>query len=162
MTAINNNNNHCAKNYDVNTIKNESNENKLDFIRNVLEQTEIPDNFAPTWRISNKRKIFFRIKDGREYKREWVLYENNNFYCAYCLCFAINENRFVKGFEYSQGCRITDNLNKHEQEVHHILAEKTFSKNDSDHQQETTEAVSTKRNMLQTIIKIIIFVATHG
>lgn len=162
MSEINKSNNHCAKNYDVNTIKKENNDTKLDFIRNLLSQTEIPENFAPTWRIGNKRRIFFRIKDGKEYKREWVLFDENKFYCAYCLCFALNDSRFVKGFEHSQGCRITDLLNKHEQGTYHILAKKTFLKHDSAHQQDITEAVSAKRNVLRTLIKIIIFIATHG
>lgn len=121
MSELNKNvgENHCARNVNLKTIRNQSDEIKLDFITNILRETGIPANFAPTWKTNNTRKIFFRIKDGCEEKREWVLFENQHFYCAYCLCFALHEYRFVKGVEYVKSGCITDNVNKHEKESYH-------------------------------------------
>lgn len=161
----NNNEDHCVT-YDVVTIGNQSDEIKLNFIENVIAQTEIPSNFAPDWKTNKTRKIFFRIKDKQEHKREWLLFENNKFYCAYCLCFALRPNQLVNGIEYVQGARITDNLNKHDKAPFHNHAIGIYSKliADSDAQQETPQSVSAnaKRSVLRCIIKIIIFIATHG
>lgn len=66
MSESNNNNNYCADNYDVNMIRNQSDEIKLDFIRNVSAQVEIPVAFKPSWNTNGTRKLFYPIKDGKE------------------------------------------------------------------------------------------------
>lgn len=166
MSELNNNNvndkNHHAKSFDVKTIRNQRDENKLIFIKNVLRETGIPANFAATWKTNSTRKIFYRIKNGHEEKREWVLFENNYFYCAYCLCFALQEYRFVKGVEYVKGGRITESLSKHDEESYHKHAMGTYMKLNADFQEATSQPESLKRVVLRTIMKIIIFIATHG
>lgn len=73
---MSNNNNYA-------TIKDESKEFKLNFIKNVLNQTTIPLLKKQT----TVRNIFFRIKDGKEIKREWLFFENGHFFVhiAYAL-----------------------------------------------------------------------------
>lgn len=134
----------------------------MDFIKNILRETGIPTNFTPTWKTNNTRKIFFQIKDGCEEKREWVLFENQHFYCAYCLCFALHEYRFVKGVEYVKGGGITNSVKKHEIEAYHKHAKDVFLKLSADHQHGTCQSEPSKRVVLRAIIKIIIYIATHG
>lgn len=162
MSESNNNKNYCAENYVVNTIRNQTDEFKLEFIRNVSAQVEIPVAFKPSWKTSGTRKLFYPIKDGKEQKREWVYFEENKFYCTYCLCFAIKKNQLVEGIEYVAGSRMGDKLQKHDQAAFHKLAESTYLKFDCDIQQEACEAVSAKKNVLRSIVKIIIYIATHG
>lgn len=111
-----NNNNHYYKmnqgnnnlveennNYDNNVlihhIRKESNETKINFIQNVIS-LENPVNFTPLPR-SDVNKIFYRIKDGQKQRREWIHYEDNKFFCVYCVCFsALDEkNRLIKGVD---------------------------------------------------------------
>lgn len=154
--------NHREKIFDAKTIRHQTNDIKLKFIKNVIGETEIPVNFKPTWKTNSIRNIFYRIKDGIEEKREWVLLENNYFYCAYCLCFALKEHRFAKGVEYVKSGRITDSLNKHDEESYHKHAVATFLKLNADSQVGSSQSDSSKRTVLRAIIKIIIFIATHG
>lgn len=156
-------NNNCAKSFDAITIRNQCDDEKLKFIRNVLARTEISETFPMDLKI-NRRKIFYRIKDGTEEKREWVLFENNKFYCLYCVCFSLQKNQFVLGVEYKKGCRLSDNLKKHDDAAYHNLATNAYLKFDPNLQQEVHEYVyeSSKRNVLRIIVKIIIYIATHG
>lgn len=57
---------------------------------------------------------------------------------------------------------MSDKLQKHGQAAFHKLAENTYLKFDCDIQQEACEAVSAKKNVLRIIVKIIIYIATHG
>lgn len=158
MGDLNNNGEHSADTFDVITIRNQADVIKVNYIKNLLSQTAIPGNFQPNWKTNNIRKLFFRTNDGKESKREYVLFENDKFYCAYCVCFARKVNRFVEGVDYTQGCRMVDGLNKHETSAHHKLAEKNFLKANSDLPRENCS----KREVLRILIKIIIFIATHG
>lgn len=157
MSELNNN-----ISFDVKTIRSQSDEIKLSFIENVLRETGIPANFLPEWRTNSIRKIFFRIKDGFEEKREWVLFENGKLSCAYCLCFALQNFRFVNGVVYEKGGNISDSLNKHEKEAYHKHAIGVYSKLNAHLLNEKCESESPKRVVLRAIIKAIIFIATHG
>lgn len=139
------------------TIRKESNKNKLEFVKNVILQKNIPEHSKPL-RKCNARKIFYGINDE---KREWIFFHENTFFCAYCLCFSLcDDNRFVLGIKYEKGCRIADNLNRHDSEKNHIRAKNIFGKlaSDSNIQQNPS------RNWLalKAVVKIIIFIATHG
>lgn len=97
MSESNNNNNYCADNYDVNMIRNQSDEIKLDFIRNVSAQVEIPVAFKPSWNTNGTRKLFYPIKDGKEQNESgFFLKKKNKFYCTYCSCFAIKKINLSK------------------------------------------------------------------
>lgn len=94
MSELNNNilkqnNDHCF----FDSIKNGSNDEKVDFIKNVAAHTDIPVHFV---RIKNGPpgdKIFHKLIDGERYRREWLLFQNNRFYCVYCICFSkLNSN----------------------------------------------------------------------
>lgn len=146
-------------------IRSKNNEMKCAFIKNVISQTGIPANFTPLPR-SSQNKIFHRINGNEEEYREWILFENNTFFCVYCLCFsAMKKHRLIQGIEYVRECRITDALKTHEKETHHeraksiyldLVSNIPFNRDDRNAHQ------SEKRVVLKAIVKIIIFIATHG
>lgn len=142
-------------------IRNSSNEVKIDFITNVISETEIPSEFQKLVG-SNPEKIFYEIKDGCQSKREWVLFYQNTFYCVYCVCFSpLNGNRLVTGVEYEKGCRISEFLKTHDLNLHHIGARNRYSELFNQNNGEIT-CKSAKRNVITAIVKIIIYIATHG
>lgn len=150
-------NNNC----DIMSIKDQSHEVKLEFIKSAIAQTGIPAHFAPCWKTNGTEKIFYRIKDGQKQKREWVYFQEDKFYCVYCLCFALKENIFTEGVKYVKACRITDKLSKHEAAAYHSHALGTYLKY-SDPTHEAGQSDSEKREVMRIIVKIIILIATHG
>lgn len=144
---MSNNNNYA-------TIKDESKEFKLNFIKNVLNQTTIPLLKKQT----TVRNIFFRIKDGKEIKREWLFFENGHFFCAYCVCFAA-KNIFVTGVQMNS--RTSDYVKKHDEQLYHKLAENKYLELVSP-DQAMSQCQSAKWKVLRAIVKVIIFVASHG
>lgn len=154
---INNNNNEEA-------LKNATVEAKIQFIRTVISQSEVPNDIKKIFCTNtNYDKIFYEIKDGNKNKREWVSFFNNKFFCVYCLCFSLlSENRLVKGVKYEKNCRITDKLKTHENEKHHLLAKNTFANHCANIEKQEEVYQSAKRNAIKCIVKIIIFIATHG
>lgn len=143
----------------ITDIKNKSDEQKVVFIKNTLSQREIPGNFV---RLQNSKpeKNFFRENGER---REWVLFENDKFFCAYCLCFSSHQkSRLIVGFEYNKGCRCTDVLKKHENEQNHISAKNIYIGKISTCDSEIKQKRRNKRMALDSIVKIIIYQATHG
>lgn len=152
----------CDENYTYDVIRNKSDEIKVDFITNAIAQTGIPAHFKPLSRF-DENKIFFRGKNGEQTQREWLLFENNSFFCVYCLCYSLYErHRLISGIDFVKNCKITELLNKHENEAHHVRAKNIYVEKISncDPQEKTNR--SEKRIVLTTIIKIIIFQATHG
>lgn len=136
-------------------IWSKNNEKKVVFIQNV-KRIEIPNSFVPHNPRSNAYEIFYGA-DGA--KREWLYFENNNFYCAYCLCFSpCTNHRLVNGIEYTVGCRVTDALNRHEKEPHHNRAKGVYERFDSNR----PKCDLGTRQIMKIIIRIIIFIATHG
>lgn len=153
-----NNNNVIAKNI---LIRNENNETKINLIKSVISE-EIPLNFKPM-AYSSTDKIFYKTIDGKLHRREWLLFQNNRFYCVYCICFsALSENRFIQGVEYIKSCRITEKLTSHDKESHHKLARSTYLNLVSDSNSEKNIYHAEKRNAIKIIVKIIIYIATHG
>lgn len=157
MSELNNN----LVETEIDQIRNSTTEAKIEFITNVISQTNIPSDFKKILR-SRPEKIFYEIKDGKQCKREWVLFCQNKFYCVYCVCFSpLCENRMVLGVEYVKGCRISEYLKSHEHELHHTSAKDRYSELVSPNSGENT-CQSAKRNVIRAIVKIIIFIATHG
>lgn len=146
----------------IDVIRNcNSNDVKIEFITNVIAATEIPSDFIKILR-SKPGKIFYEIKDGEQYKREWVLFLENKFYCVYCVCFSpLSENRMVVGVDYVKGCRISEFLNSHGNESNHSAAKNRYSALVSPDNGENTCQLA-KKNVIRSIVKIIIFIATHG
>lgn len=153
-----NNNENNEITYDV--VRNRDKETKLEYVKKNITQSEIPSNFEAIAN-SNGDKIFFEEKDGQKIKREWILFQDNKFYCIYCLCFAVKENLWVKGIIYGKNCRITEKAKIHGNEKHHIFAKNIYSRESNCGIQEQISQ-SPKRNIIRAIIKIIIFLATHG
>lgn len=140
-------------------IRDRSKQEKLDFMSNVLSQTELPSDFIPIAR-SNTNKIFFRNNGER---RDWVFFEKNNFFSAYCMCFSLASNRrLVTGVKYEKNCRIVDILNQHETEKLHTYSKTLYIDTVNTCDSNQSVAHPEKRIVLRTIMKIIIFQATHG
>lgn len=151
------NTNRCAANIrDV--IRSANNETKVGLIYHVISQIGIPAEFNPLPK-SNGVKIFYRMRNDEPEQREWLLYENNKFFCVYCLCFSsLKNHRLIEGVEYVQKCRITETLNSHEFEAHHDVAKTKFLNIASGCDKNWSE----NRIVFEAIVKIIIFLATHG
>lgn len=66
----------------------------------------------------------------------------------------------MKGIEYIAGCRITDALNRHEKESHHDRAKSIYERYASNLSE--SEYTNETRDIIKIIIKIIIFLTTHG
>lgn len=144
---------------EIDSIRNNSDEAKSEFISRVIKQTGIPANFVPIAR-SNVMKKIYEIKDDGSHKREWLFFLNNKFYCIYCLCFSpLDENRLVKGIEYVKNCRAIDILNNHGKETNHQTAKNAYLRSTNTYD---GGGGDTRRNALKCIVKIIIYIATHG
>lgn len=158
MSEINNNN---GDYFEINEIRKSTEEFKIELISNV-SRNGIPPDFEKICQ-SNAEKKFFEIKDGDKHKREWVFFINNRFYCIYCVCFSpLNENRLVKGVEYAKNCRITEKLNSHGKELNHIASKNFYLKTAGNSGKDEEKYQSAKRNAIKCIVKIIVFIATHG
>lgn len=145
--------------YTSDVIRNKSDEQKVIFIKNVISQKGIPVNFV-AFEKSYANKIFFR---ENEVQREWIFFENNKFFCAYCLCFSLRaKHRLIAGINYEQKCRISETLKLHETEANHIRARDIYAENSTTCDLKEMKNRSDKRIVLNTIVKIIIFQATHG
>lgn len=145
---MSNNNNYA-------TFKDQSIECKLVFIQNVLNQTEIPPFFGQK-KKSAVKNIFFRIKNGEESRRHWIFFENECFFCAYCICFAA-KNIFVTGVQMNK--RTSDYVKKHDDQQYHKLAKNKYLELFSPDQATTQSA---KWKILRAVVKVIIFVGTHS
>lgn len=146
----------------MNYIKNENITTKINFIQNVISQTDIPVDFIPT-KLGISENIFHRSIDGEQHPREWILFEKNTFYCAYCLCFSeLRIDLLVTGVKYVKNCRIAHKLTRHEVSAHHGLTKTTYLNLISNVGMHEEIYHSEKRNAIRIIVKIIIYLATHG
>lgn len=135
---------------------------KIATVQKHLAHTGVPINFE---RLSgsSERSIFYRMKESVEEAREWILFENNKFFCIYCLAFSAHKNqRFINGVEYVKGCRISDLIIRHETETHHTRANNFYKKLVSEETVESVQDKSEKWNALSAVIRLIIFMATNG
>lgn len=150
---INNNNNRAV------VIRKENDEKKVNFIKNN-SYVLIPADLI-VLPNTNINKIFYYQENERTVRREYLYFENNSFYCSYCLCFLFaDDNNFVKGVEYVKGCRLPEKLHKHDSALYHLNAKRIFEEKSTTPNGEIQQ--STKRNALKAIFKIIIFLATNG
>lgn len=144
-------------------ITNKTKADKLNFIReNSI--CGIPSSFNPL-RGSCPEKIFFRINaHGQNKSREWILFNNNLFYCSHCLCFSTKkQGPLIDGVEYKKNCRISEILKNHEAGAHHIHATNIFISYRGGAPATSCDIpANEKRGVLCSIVKIIIFLATHG
>lgn len=68
----------------IESIRNECDNVKVDFIKFSLAQTGIPDNYTAI-PYSKPEKIFYHTIDGKQIRREWLGFHDNKFFCVYCL-----------------------------------------------------------------------------
>lgn len=154
--------NHENNIHGATNVRNESDAVKVNFIENVLLQTDMPPSFIGL-RNANFDKIFFYIENGITQRRNYILFEHNKFYCVYCICYSLlGENILVKGLEYVAGCRISVTLKNHECSKNHQLAERLYLQHSTYTHGGTQIQKNAKRNVIRIIMKIIIFLATHG
>lgn len=148
------------KNYTHDDIRTECDEVKVGFITNIISQKGIPANFVPIPK-SYPNKIFFR-EDGTQ--REWILLEGRHFFCVYCLCFSSKKkHRLILGVKYEPRCRMSEILKSHDKEKHHNLAETAYvAKATCDPERGKHRLNPDKWLVLKTVVKTIIFQATHG
>lgn len=140
----------------VNTIRNADKKEKLKFVKDVITQQGVPSHFRPLPQCHTD-KIFYTINDEGKKQREWLYIDENTFYCVYCLCFSERKgNRLVDGIEYIKGCRITEILNRHELGLSHTCARNIFAEHNG------IAFNIDKADALKAIVKIIIYIATHG
>lgn len=151
------NSDRCAANI-LAVVRSQSNEFKVAFINDIISKAGIPTNFQ-SLPNSNENKIWYRINNSEQEPREWLFYENNKFFCVYCLCFSsLKRHRLIEGIEYVKNCRVTETLNSHEFTSHHARAKIVFR--NMNLRCETNQ--SENRIVVKVIVKIIIFLATHG
>lgn len=154
-----NNNNEVT----INTIRIKNDEIKVNFVQNSVSQINIPLNFKPI-PYSKTESIFYCTIEGKQHRREWLFFQNNSFYCVYCVCFsALDErNPFIKGVEYIRNCRVSEKLKSHETQTNHKLAKATYFNLIS--KCSTQEGIHhcESREIIGIVVKIIIFIATHG
>lgn len=139
----------------------QSAQKKIEFIEKIHNQTEIPSSIEKL-KIETKilKKIFFRVNNGDEIKRKWLLFdeEENCFQCVYCSCCGYS-NKFAKGVQYS--IRIVEYIKRHETQQQHKAAECSCMNLISPNQTQNLWN-SEKTETLRLIIKTIIFTATHS
>lgn len=150
---VNNNNNRAA------IIRKENDEKKVNFIKNN-SYVLIPADLIVLPK-TNINKILYYQENDRTVRREYLYFENNSFYCSYCLCFSFaDDSDFVKGVEYVRGNRLPTKLSKHDSAPYHLNAKRIFEEKSTTPNGEIQQ--STKRNALKAIFKILIFLATNG
>lgn len=85
-----------------------------------------------------------------------AFFENDYFFCAHCICFA-TKNIFVNGIQMNS--RTSDYVKKHEEQPYHQLAKSKYMELVSSGQAPNQSA---KWKVLRAVVKVIIFVGTHG
>lgn len=120
----------------LNNLKYENTKVKLSFIAEK-QRSDILTSFKKKSRTNdeNVKKIFFKTcdKEGNNVeKRKWLIYEQNYFFCVYCVCFLTkksNYNLFTRGINYDvTNGRLSQRVSCHEISANHILAEKMYLK----------------------------------
>lgn len=145
----------------ITEIRNKNDEEKLAFIKTLLSQTQEIERVVRNWGENvknNVNKILYDEKNGKICRREWVVFEDETFYCAYCLCFSAMKNLFVDGVKYDRGCRISEKLKKHSSAAYHKAALNKFLECNNS----VKACQNERKNVIKIVFKIILFLATHG
>lgn len=145
----------------ISNLKYLTDEDKSEFITKIVSSSNISTDFKAQRRTAEK--IFFESINGVMQKREWLLFSNGHFFCVYCVCFSsCSTNQFVIGVEFNKNRRIVECIIAHNHRFHHGLAKNSYlGMIESNHEAENLNCPE-NRNALTCIVKIIIFIATHG
>lgn len=143
----------------ISNLKYLTDEDKSEFITKIVSSSNIPTDFKAQRRTAEK--IFFELINGVMQKREWLLFSNGRFFCVYCVCFSsCSTNQFVIGVEFNKNRRIVKCIIAHNHQFG--LARNSYLRIlESNHEAENLNCPE-NRNALTCIVKIIIFIATHG
>lgn len=100
--------------------------------------------------------------------REWLLHEDQSLYCVYCLCFGGDLSRkipLVRGINPEQPAhRLVQHIRSHESSNLHRVAKQEYVnavQGSMDRIKYSPEA-NCNREILKSILRAIIFCATHG
>lgn len=154
-------------------IKGRNNQQKKSFVQYVLSRNEqeVVHEFCLNNQTSIKHgwKIFHREDEDVSDYRNWLSLDGKYLYCVYCLCFdnrGLSKNiSLTKGIDSSQPIsRLNQHLKRHEDSRLHNLCKDEFLKVNSTIPQmcHYDERTSRNRNIVKSIIRTIIFNATHG
>lgn len=103
--------------------------------------------------------------------RKWILCEEEKLYCVYCVCFKNHDqqksNCLIEGLKTDKlVSALTRAIRNHEQSTLHKICQQKYFKAlcniDNDYEITYNEGVTEQRTIVTTVLKIIIFLATHG
>lgn len=176
----------CANFFNTNFLTTE-NDNSYTTVRNVVYRSiqervnfakyvvsrvkeDVIEEFGTILESSNKTikadKIFYSPVGNF---REWLLLDSQLLYCVYCVC-CDNNNlsknvALANGVDYNQPAyRLKQHLTQHEKSKLHSVCKHEYLKAVSPDPVEWNydDQVSKNREILKSIIRVIIFSATHG
>lgn len=120
-------------------------------------------------KVVNAEKIFYDLGGDAKNWREWLLLDDNLFYCVYCLCFDVHNLSknisLTKGIDSKQSAfRLKQHLSRHEKSNLHCICKNEYIKAISPELVICNYDERTLRNreIVKSIIRCIIFSATHG
>lgn len=147
----------------ISNINDISVEDKIKVISRIVSSTDIPNDFIVRKR-GHTEKVFYEIINNEIQRREWLLFVNNTFYCVYCLCFSPNrKQQFVEGFACEKD-GLVKRIKAHSIGVYHHTAKNKYSQLVAINVENTAQTYeqSEEFKAAKCIVKIIIFLATHG
>lgn len=118
-------------------------------------------------------RIFYAEDWNGEFtRRNWLIYKHDNFFCMLCLCFGLNLslksvsiNQFINGIDYEDPFhRFIQKIRRHEDLQYHIASEKQYLEYIKYNKCDNTDAGDNRKSriVVEIVIKIIIFLATHN
>lgn len=122
-------------------------------------------NFQSVFYVYQKDKIHHP-----EHFRDWLLFDSDKLFCAYCLCFSSSNLKAISllctGIDSKQPIhQINQCIRRHEASKFHEISKNEYSKaacDDVAKNENFTENVKETRNVVKMILKIIIFIITHS
>lgn len=158
----------------IDAIADRSDSEKVDFIQRVLSSGEQGqrDTFKRKAKVSseNTEKLFYLHTEHGKQRREWIFVINNVFYCVYCVCFSTWRSDLLSttGVDYNNtNSRLSQKLTSHEHMNIHDHAIRTYlllsrQQSPTTSNRNIARPPTSTREAVKCIIKVIIFISTHG
>lgn len=123
--------------------------------------------------VDHKYKFFYKFDEKREniVRREWLILSEDRLFCIYCLCFSENSSNNLcnaNGLEFLQNTHISEVVKRHEGTRNHLVASNKYLRlrygynNLEEIECGEFSEVARNRYIVARIIKIILYIATHG
>lgn len=156
----------------VHDVRCRADNERANYVQFIVSRSEdeVLSEYNSVYSDGRYEKIFYKQDPNKETKiwREWILYEEKNFYCVYCSCLDthnISKNvRLTKGLDSDAPLsRLTQHITTHENSKLHKIFKNDFLKavspaNSTNFNQRTAH----NREIVKRIIKVIIFNATYS